>query len=148
MEKSLVLIKPDAIQRGLTGEIVTRLERKGLKIIAMKMLQMDKSLAQRHYAIHKGKVFFDRLVDFITSSPTIAIVFQGKDAVGVIRRTIGATDPVKAQAGTIRGDFGLDIEHNLAHGSDSTENASKEIELFFSTEEIIDYHKDVNKWIG
>lgn len=148
MEKSLVLIKPDAMQRGLAGEIVTRLERKGLKIIAMKMLQMDKSLAQRHYAIHKGKAFFDRLVDFITSSPTIAIVFQGKDAVGIIRRTIGATDPVKAQAGTIRGDFGLDIEHNLVHGSDSAENASKEIELFFSTEEITDYHKDVNKWIG
>lgn len=148
MEKSLVLIKPDAMQRGLAGEIVTRLERKGLKIIAMKMLQMDKSLAQRHYAIHKGKVFFDRLVDFITSSPTIAIVFQGKDAVGVIRRTMGETDPVKAQAGTIRGDFGLDIEHNLIHGSDSAENASKEIELFFSTEEIIDYHKDINKWIG
>ncbi|MCK4354001.1 MAG: nucleoside-diphosphate kinase [Dehalococcoidia bacterium] len=148
MEKSLVLIKPDAMQRGLAGEIVTRLERKGLKIIAMKMLQMDKSLAQRHYAIHKGKAFFDRLVDFITSSPTIAIVFQGKDAVGVIRRTMGETDPVKAQAGTIRGDFGLDIEHNLVHGSDSAENASKEIELFFSTEEIIDYHKDINKWIG
>lgn len=148
MEKSLVLIKPDAMQRGLAGEIVTRLERKGLKIIAMKMLQMDKSLAQRHYAIHKGKAFFDRLVDFITSSPTIAIVFQRNDAVGVIRRTIGATDPVKAQAGTIRGDFGLDIEHNLVHGSDSAENASKEIKLFFSTEEIIDYHKDVNKWIG
>jgi len=148
MEKSLILIKPDAMQRGLAGEIVTRLERKGLKIIAMKMLQMDKSLAQRHYAIHKGKAFFDRLVDFITSSPTIAIVFQGKDAVGVIRRTIGATDPVKARAGTIRGDFGLDIEHNLVHGSDSAENASKEIKLFFSTEEIIDYHKDVNKWIG
>ncbi len=148
MEKSLVLIKPDAMQRGLAGEIVTRLERKGLKIIAMKMLQMDKNLAQRHYAIHKGKVFFDRLVDFITSSPTIAIVFQGKDAVGVIRRTMGETDPVKAQAGTIRGDFGLDIEHNLIHGSDSAENASKEIELFFSTEEIIDYHKDINKWIG
>lgn len=148
MEKSLVLIKPDAMQRGLAGEIVTRLERKGLKIIAMKMLQMDKNLAQRHYAIHKGKVFFDKLVDFITSSPTIAIVFQGKDAVGVIRRTMGETDPVKAQAGTIRGDFGLDIEHNLIHGSDSAENASKEIELFFSTEEIIDYHKDINKWIG
>ena len=148
MEKSLVLIKPDAMQRGLAGEIVTRLERKGLKIIAMKMLQMDKNLAQRHYAIHKGKVFFDRLVDFITSSPTIAIVFQGKDAVDVIRRTMGETDPVKAQAGTIRGDFGLDIEHNLIHGSDSAENASKEIELFFSTEEIIDYHKDINKWIG
>jgi len=148
MEKSLVLIKPDAMQRGLAGEIVTRLERKGLKIIAMKMLQMDKNLAQRHYALHKGKAFFDRLVDFITSSPTIAIVFQGKDAVGVIRRTMGETDPVKAQAGTIRGDFGLDIEHNLIHGSDSAENASKEIELFFSTEEIIDYHKDINKWIG
>jgi len=148
MEKSLVLIKPDAIQRELAGEIIARLEKKGLKIAAMKMLQMDKALAQRHYAIHKGKAFFDRLVDFITSGPIIAIVFQGKNAVAVIRRAMGETDPAKANAGTIRGSFGLDIEHNLIHGSDSVENAAKEIDIFFSAEEILDYHKDVDKWIG
>jgi len=148
MEKSLVLIKPDAIQRGLVGKIITRLERRGLKIVATKMLQMDGTLAQRHYAIHRDKAFFNKLVDFITSSPIIAIVFQGKDAVEIIRQTIGETDPAKAKAGTIRGDFGLDIEHNLIHGSDSAENASKEINLFFSTKEILDYHKDVDKWIS
>lgn len=148
MEKSLVLIKPDAIQRELAGEIIARFEKKGLKIAAMKMLQMDKALAQRHYAIHKGKAFFDRLVDFITSGPIIAIVFQGKNAVAVIRRAMGETDPAKANAGTIRGSFGLDIEHNLIHGSDSVENAAKEIDIFFSAEEILDYHKDVDKWIG
>ncbi len=148
MEKSLVLIKPDAIQRELAGEIIARLEKKGLKIAAMKMLQMDKALAQRHYAIHKGKAFFDRLVDFITSGPIIAIVFQGKNAVAVIRLAMGETDPAKANAGTIRGSFGLDIEHNLIHGSDSVENAAKEIDIFFSAEEILDYHKDVDKWIG
>lgn len=148
MERSLVLIKPDAIQRGLAGEIVTRLERRGLKIVAMKMLHMDKTLAQRHYAIHKDKAFFNKLVDFITSSPIIAIVFQGKDAVEIIRQTMGETDPVKAKAGTIRGDFGLDIQHNLIHGSDSAENASEEINLFFSTEEILDYHKDVDRWVS
>jgi len=148
MEKSLVLIKPDAIQRELAGEIIARFEKKGLKIAAMKMLQMDKALAHRHYAIHKGKAFFDRLVDFITSGPIIAIVFQGKNAVAVIRRAMGETDPAKANAGTIRGSFGLDIEHNLIHGSDSVENAAKEIDIFFSAEEILDYHKDVDKWIG
>jgi len=148
VERSLVLIKPDAIQRGLAGEIVTRLERRGLKIVAMKMLHMDKTLAQRHYAIHKDKAFFNKLVDFITSSPIIAIVFQGKDAVEIIRQTMGETDPVKAKAGTIRGDFGLDIQHNLIHGSDSAENASEEINLFFSTEEILDYHKDVDRWVS
>jgi len=148
VERSLVLIKPDAIQRGLAGEIITRLEGKGLKIVAIKMLQMNKTLAQRHYAIHKDKAFFDKLVDFITSSPIIAIVFQGKDAVATIRRTMGETDPAKAKPGTIRGDLGLDIEHNLVHGSDSAENASKEINLFFSTEEILDYHKDIDRWIS
>jgi len=148
MERSLVLIKPDAIQRGLAGEIISRLERKGLKIVAMKMLQMDKGLAQRHYAIHKDKAFFNELVDFITSSPIIASIFQGKDAVNLIRQTMGATDPAKALPGTIRGDFGLDIGHNLIHGSDSVENASKEITLFFSAEEICDYQRDADKWIS
>jgi len=147
MERSLVLIKPDAIQRGLAGEIIFRLERKGLKIVAMKMLHMDKNLAQRHYAIHKGKTFFDDLVSFITSSPLIAIVFQGKNAVEVIRQMMGETDPAKAHSGTIRGDFGIDIGHNLMHGSDSLENASKEIDLFFSAEEIFNYDRELDTWI-
>jgi nucleoside-diphosphate kinase len=148
MERSLLLIKPDAIQRGLAGEIISRLERKGLKIVAVKMLQMNKTLAQRHYAIHKDKAFFNELVDFIISSPIIASVFEGKDAVSEIRRTMGETDPTKALPGTIRGDLGLDIKHNLIHGSDSVDNASEEINLFFSVEEICDYHKDIDKWIG
>lgn len=147
-QRSLVLIKPDAIQRGLAGEIISRLERRGLKIVAMKMLQMDKDLAERHYAIHKGKSFFDDLVDFITSSPIIALIFQGKDAVQVVRKTMGETDPAKAAPGTIRGDLGLDIEHNLIHGSDSPENAAKEMGLFFSEDEISDYCRDIDKWVG
>lgn len=147
MERSLVLIKPDAMQRGLAGEIISRLEKRGLKIVAMKMLQMDKGLAHRHYAVHEGKAFFNELVDFITSSPIIASIFQGKDAVNLIRQTMGTTDPANALPGTIRGDFGLDIGHNLIHGSDSVENASKEITLFFSVEEICDYQRDIDKWI-
>jgi len=147
MERSLVLIKPDAIQRGLAGEIVSRLEKKGLKIVAMKMLHMDRNLAQRHYAIHKEKAFFDDLVDFITSSPVIAIVFQGKNAVEIIRQMMGVTDPAKAYGGTIRGDFGIDIGHNLVHGSDSLDNASKEIALFFSADEIFNYDRELDTWI-
>jgi nucleoside-diphosphate kinase len=147
MQRSLVLIKPDAIQRGLSGEIISRLEKKGLKIVAMKMLHIDKNLAQRHYSIHKGKAFFDDLVNFITSSPVIAIVFQGKNAVEIIRQAMGETDPAKAHSGTIRGDFGIDIGYNLVHGSDSLENASKEIDLFFSTEEIFNYDRKLDTWI-
>jgi nucleoside-diphosphate kinase len=147
MERSLVLIKPDAIQRGLAGEIISRLEEKGLKIVAMKMLHMDKNLAQRHYAIHKGKAFFDDLVNFILSSPVIAIIFQGKNAVEIIRQMMGETDPAKAHSGTIRGDFGIDIGHNLVHGSDSLENAVKEIDLFFSEEEIFKYDRELDTWI-
>jgi nucleoside-diphosphate kinase len=147
MEISLVLIKPDAIQRGLAGEIISRLEKKGLKIVAIKMLHMDKNLARRHYAIHKGKAFFDDLVNFIISSPVIAIVFQGKNAVEIIRQMMGETDPAKAHSGTIRGDFGIDIGHNLVHGSDSLENAVKEIDLFFSVEEIFNYNRELDTWI-
>jgi nucleoside-diphosphate kinase len=147
MEKSLVLIKPDAVQRGLAGEIISRLEKKGLKIVAMKMLYMDRKLAQRHYAIHKGKTFFNDLVQFITSGPLIAAVFQGKNAVEIIRQMMGETDPTKASVGTIRGDFGIDIGHNLIHGSDSLENASKEIALFFSADEIFDYERALDTWI-
>jgi len=147
MERSLVLVKPDAMQRGLTGVIISRLERRGLKIVAMKMLHMDKTLAQRHYAIHQDKAFFNDLVEFITSSPIIAAVFEGEKAVEAIRQTMGETDPAKASPGTIRGDFGLDIGHNLVHGSDSTENAEREISLFFSPEEILDYPKEIDRWV-
>jgi len=145
---SLVLVKPDAIQRGLAGEIISRLERKGLKIVAMKMLRMDKNLAQRHYAVHEDKAFFGGLVDFITSSPIIAIVFQGKDAVEVIRQIMGETDPAKARPGTIRGDLALDVGCNLIHGSDSAENAREEIGLFFSQDEVLEYRRDIDKWLG
>ena len=147
MERSLVLIKPDAIQRGLAGKIISRLEEKGLKIVAMKMLRMDENLAQRHYAVHKGKAFFDDLVNFIASSPIIAAVFQGGNAVEIIRQVMGETDPAKARGGTIRGDFGIDIGHNLVHGSDSLENASREIELFFKTEEILNYSRELDTWL-
>jgi len=143
MQRSLVLIKPDAIQRGLAGAIISRLERLGLQIVAMKMLQMDKALAQRHYAIHQGKAFFNDLVEFITSSPIIAAVLEGEKAIETIRQTMGETDPAKAAPGSIRGDFGLDIQQNLVHGSDAAENAEKEISLFFSPEEILDYPKEI-----
>ena len=136
MERSLVLIKPDAIQRGLAGTIITRLEKQGLKLVALKMLHLDKALAERHYAIHASKPFFNDLVNYISSSPIIAIVFEGEGVVEVVRNIIGATDPAEAEAVTIRGDFGLDIERNTIHGSDSTETAEKEIKLFFSEDEI------------
>jgi len=136
MERSLVLIKPDAIQRNLVGTIITRLEKQGLKLVALKMLHPDKALAKRLYAIHSGKPFFNDLVNYISSSPIIAIVFEGERVVEVIRNTMGTTDPAKAEAGTIRGDFGLDIERNTIHGSDSVENAERETKLFFSDDEI------------
>ncbi len=147
MEKSLVLIKPDAVQRGLAGEIISRLERKGLKIVAMRMLRMDEAMARRHYAIHEGKAFFDDLVRFIVSGPIIAIVFQGRHAVDAVRQMAGATDPARAQTGTIRGDLGMDIGHNLIHGSDSLENASDEIDLFFTAEDILSYDRETDRWI-
>jgi len=139
MERSLVLIKPDAMQRGLDGAIIARLEGEGLKLVAFKRLQMDKALARKHYAIHKDKPFFQGLVDYISSVPIIAAVFAGENAVAVIRKAMGATDPAKAEAGTIRADFGLDIERNVIHGSDSVETAEKEIGLFFNEDEIGDY---------
>lgn len=147
MERSLVLIKPDAIQRGLAGVIISSLERRGLKIVAMKMLQMDRTLAQQHYAIHRDKPFFNDLVEFITSNPIVATVFEGEKAVEAIRQTMGATDPAKASPGSVRGDYGLDIQQNLVHGSDSAENAEKEISLFFSPEEILVYSREIDRWV-
>jgi len=143
MEKSLVLIKPDAMQRGLAGTIITRLEKQGLKLVAIRMLHLDKALARRHYAIHKDKPFFNGLVDYISSAPIAAAVFEGEGAIAVIRKMMGATDPAKAEAGTIRGDFGVDIEHNSVHGSDSAETAEKEIKLFFSKDEIFNYRQEI-----
>ena len=147
MEKTLVLVKPDAIQRGLVGEVISRLERRGLKIVAMKMLQMDKALAVRHYSVHQGKPFYDSLVHFITSCPIIAAVFEGTNAVQVVRKSMGETDPAKSPAGSIRGDLAIEVQHNLIHGSDSVENAAKEIALFFSPKEIQSYPRDVDKWV-
>ena len=139
MEKSLVLIKPDAMERGLAGTIISRLEKTGVKLVAMRMLHIDKELAHRHYAVHKDKPFFTDLVNYITSSPIVAAVFEGENAIQVIREAMGATDPAKAEAGTIRADFGLDIEHNCVHGSDSTETAAWEIKLFFNEDEMFAY---------
>ena len=137
VQRTLVLVKPDGVQRGLVGEIISRLERKGLKIMALKLLQMDRAMAERHYGVHRDKPFFSSLVDFITSGHIIAAVIEGKDAVGVVRRMMGETDPLQSAPGTIRGDFGLEVQENLVHGSDSEENAHEEISLFFSEKEIL-----------
>jgi len=136
MERSLVLIKPDAMQRRLAGTIISRLEGQGLKLVALRMLHLDRALAERHYAIHAGKPFFADLITYITSTPIIAIVFEGEGAVEAIRKTMGATDPAEAETGTIRGDFGLDIQQNTVHSSDAIETAEKEIKLFFAEDEI------------
>jgi nucleoside-diphosphate kinase len=136
MERSLVLIKPDAMERGLAGAIINRLERQGLKLVGLKMLHMDEALAKRHYAPHRDKSFFQSLVAYISSAPIVAAVFEGEGAIELIRTAMGATDPAKSEAGTIRGDFGLDIERNTIHGSDSVETSEREIRLFFSKDEI------------
>jgi nucleoside-diphosphate kinase len=141
MERSLVLIKPDAMERGLAGTIISRLERQGLKLVALKMLHMDEALAKRHYATHRDKPFFQSLVSYISSAPIVAAIFEGEGAVELIRKAMGATDPAKSEAGTIRGDLGLDIERNTIHGSDSAETAEREIRLFFSEDEIFNYHR-------
>jgi nucleoside-diphosphate kinase len=139
MERSLVLIKPDAMPKRLGGTIISRLERQGLKLAALKMLHMDKALAERHYAIHASKPFFEDLINYIISTPIIAAVFEAEGAVEKIRKTAGATDPARAEQGTIRADFGSNIQHNVVHSSDSIETAEREIKLFFGEDEIFDY---------
>jgi nucleoside-diphosphate kinase len=139
MERSLVIIKPDAMQRKAAGEIINRFESQGLKLVALRMLHMDRTMAEKHYAVHVDKPFFKDLVEYIISTPIIAAVFEGKGAVVKIRGIMGATDPAKAGQGTIRKDLGLDILQNSVHGSDSIESAEKEIELFFKDNEIFDY---------
>ncbi len=139
MERSLVLIKPDAMERGLGGIIIGRLQQLGLKLKALKMLHMDEVLAGRHYAVHRDKPFFGELVKYITSTPLIASVFEGEGAIDAIRQAMGVTNPEQAGPGTIRADYGLDIQRNATHASDSPENARTEIGLFFSEDEIFDY---------
>jgi len=139
MERTLVLVKPDAMQRDLAGTIIARLEKLGMKLVALKILHADKALAQRHYAVHRDKPFYNDLVDYISSAPIAACVFEGDRAVEKIRKAMGATDPAKAEKGTIRGDFGESLERNSVHGSDSPGNAEIEIELFFSPDELFGY---------
>tara|TARA_B100000029_G_C17608988_1_gene968599 strand:+ start:11773 stop:12222 length:450 start_codon:yes stop_codon:yes gene_type:complete len=147
MEQTLILIKPDAMQRGIAFEILARLERRGLKLAGLRLLQVEQPMAERHYAEHEGKPFFAGLVSYITSSPIIAAVFEGTNAVSAARQTIGSTNPTESSPGTIRGDFGLEIGRNLIHGSDSVESAEREIGIFFEGQPVIQWKKDTDKWI-
>jgi len=147
MERTLVLVKPDSMQRGLASEILGRLERRGLKLVGLKLMRVSDALARRHYGEHEGKPFFDGLIAYITSSPIIAAVLEGTSAVQAVRSTLGKTNPVNAEPGTIRGDLGLETGRNLVHGSDSTESAEREIALFFSKDELLTYPRDVDRWV-
>lgn len=147
MERTLILVKPDAMQRGLAGEVLSRFERRGLRIVGLRLMQVDEALARRHYAEHEGKPFFEGLVRYITSSPVVAAVFEGTNAVAAARSTMGATNPTQAAPGTIRGDLGLELGRNLVHGSDSPESAAREIELFFGKGGVIAWERAVDPWV-
>jgi nucleoside-diphosphate kinase len=148
MQKTLVLLKPDAVQRRLVGEIIGRFERKGLRLVALKMVQASRELAERHYAVHRGKPFYESLLTFLTSGPTVAMVWEGREAVSVARLLMGLTDGARSAPGTIRGDFGLSVQNNLIHGSDSPENAEAEIALWFRPDELVPYTSSDAAWIG
>ncbi len=147
MERTLIIIKPDAVQRGLAGEILRRFEQRGLKIAGMKFMQVSRELAQKHYAVHEGKPFYEGLVNYITSAPVVVMALEGTNAVEAARGTIGATNPSKAAAGTIRADFALEIGRNLVHGSDSPENGAIEVANFFSDAELISWARVTDTWI-
>ena len=147
MERTLVIIKPDGVQRGLAGAIINRFERRGLRIAAMKLKQMPLALAQQLYAVHKGKHFYETLLQYITSGPVVVMVLEGRDVIEVVRRTMGATNPTQAAPGTIRADFALETGRNLVHGSDSPETAQYEIPLSFDDGEILSYPRDTDRWI-
>jgi len=147
MERTLILVKPDGVQRGLAGEIIGRFERRGLKLAGMKFMQISQALAEQHYGVHKERPFYNDLVAYITSGPVVAMVWEGKDAINAARATIGATNPVAAAPGTIRGDLGMEIGRNLAHGSDSPENGAKEVNLFFTADELVDWNRGGDQWI-
>lgn len=148
MERTLVILKPDAVQRGLIGQITARLEQRGLKLAGMKLIHIDEALAARHYAVHKGKPFYDGLIQYITSSPVVVQVWQGKRVIEIVRRTCGATNPIDADLGTIRADFGVEIGRNLIHASDGPETAAYEIPLYFAENELVDWARANDRWIN
>jgi nucleoside-diphosphate kinase len=145
-ERTLVLIKPDGVQRLLAGRILSRFEERGLKIVALKLVKVDRELAEKHYAVHRAKPFFGSLVDFITSSPLVAAALEGPNAIAVVRSMVGATRPHEAAAGTIRGDFALETAQNLVHASDAPETATTELGLWFAPGEIVEYERDIDRW--
>lgn len=147
MERTLVLVKPDGVQRGLIGEVVSRLERRGLRLVAAKFMAVSRELAETHYAIHKGKAFYDGLIAYITSAPVMAMVWEGPQAVAAVRQTMGATRPVEAAPGSIRHDFALEVGRNLTHASDTVENGLKEVELWFTKDELVEWSRDVDRWV-
>lgn len=147
-ETTLVLIKPDGVQRGLSGEIVRRLEQTGLKVVGLKLMQVSRELAGRHYGEHEGKPFYNGLVDYITSSPVVALALEGPDAISITRKLMGVTKPAEAAPGTIRGDFGVDIGRNLIHGSANAEDAAREVGLFFDSSELLRWDRAIESWIN
>ena len=147
MERTLILIKPDAMQRGLAGDILARFERRGLRLAGLRLLKVDRAMAQQHYAEHVGKPFFKGLVSYITSSPIIAAVYEGNNAVAAARQLMGSTRPTEATPGTIRADFGLEVGRNLVHGSDSVASARREIGIFFPGERLLTWKRDVDPWV-
>ena len=148
MQRTLILYKPDCVQRRLVGLLTQRFEQKGLRLVGLKLVQASRSLAEKHYAVHQGKPFYESLLSFLTSGPTVAVVWEGREAVTVARTMIGATDGVKAAPATIRGDFGISVQNNLVHGSDSPENAAVEIALWVRAEELVEYTPVDQAWIG
>ena len=148
MERTLILLKPDAVQRRLCGELIARFERKGLRLAALKLVRPTRELAEKHYAVHKGKPFYESLLSFLTSGPTVAMVWEGREAVAACRALMGLTDGAKSPPGTIRGDFGLSVQNNLVHGSDSPENAATEIALWFKGDELVTFAAADASWVG
>lgn len=146
-ERTLILIKPDAVQRQLVGKIIDRYEARGLRILGMKLVQADRALAERHYAVHREKPFFAGLVEFITSAPLVAMAVEGPNAIAMCREINGKTRPHEAAPGSIRGDWAVDTGHNLVHASDSPENAAAELALWFNADELIDYPRDIDRWV-
>jgi nucleoside-diphosphate kinase len=147
MEKTLVLVKPDAVQRGLVGEVISRLEQRGLRLVAARFLQVSRELAETHYAVHKGKPFYDGLIAYITSSPVMAMVWEGPNAVAAVRQTMGSTRPTEAAPGSLRHDFALEVGRNLTHASDSVENGEQEVALWFRPEELVSWKREIDRWV-
>jgi nucleoside-diphosphate kinase len=147
LERTLVLVKPDGVQRGLIGEVISRLERRGLRMVAARFMSVSQELAETHYAIHKGKPFYPGLISYITSAPVMAMVWEGPNAVAAVRQTMGSTRPVEAAPGTLRHDFALEVGRNLTHASDSPENGIKEVSLWFAPADLVDWQRSNDRWI-